>query len=294
MTIQNLTSLVNALRAETRYAGITPETLGSLLQNIVDTMADFDPSSSIQSVTSLNSAIQLLVEDVKLDNYKTYTFTQGAWKPSGSQTSKLYLHVFFKKKTISSILVNLPATSSSTPAVAKSDIRHIQCQTNGDDLIVKGASELVAAGYSIFLFRYTVKSNRQRHGAEKYHGPKKRGWHQYTNYALGKCLNKDVIQFRVFDREHGIVEDKYTGDASNLVNINIVKKVGELIRVNVGFGKKTLDVTKRHRFKFGIGFAKPQKRYGFDFSTLVTNIAPFHVYVNYIEQENRTDVHYCL
>lgn len=71
MTIENLTSLVNALRAETRYAAITPETLSSLLQNIVDTMVDLDHSSSIQSVTSLNSAIQLLVEDVKLDNYKT-------------------------------------------------------------------------------------------------------------------------------------------------------------------------------------------------------------------------------
>ena len=71
MTIENLTSLVNALRAETRYAAITPETLSSLLQNIVYTMVDLDHSSSIQSVTSLNSAIQLLVEDVKLDNYKT-------------------------------------------------------------------------------------------------------------------------------------------------------------------------------------------------------------------------------
>lgn len=56
------------------YASITPETLGSLLQNIVDTMAELNPTSSVSSVSSLNKAIQLLVEDVKLDCYNTYTY----------------------------------------------------------------------------------------------------------------------------------------------------------------------------------------------------------------------------
>lgn len=74
MTIEKHTSLVNALCSEIRYASIAPETLGSLLQNIVDTMAELNPTSSVSSVSSLNKAIQLLVEDVKLDCYNTYTY----------------------------------------------------------------------------------------------------------------------------------------------------------------------------------------------------------------------------
>lgn len=74
MTIEKHTSLVNALCSEIRYASITPETLGSLLQNIVDTMAELNPTSSVRSVSSLDKAIQLLVEDVKLDCYNTYTY----------------------------------------------------------------------------------------------------------------------------------------------------------------------------------------------------------------------------
>lgn len=74
MTIEKHTSLVNALCSEIRYASITPETLGCLLQNIVDTMAELNPTSSVSSVSSLNKAIQLLVEDVKLDCYNTYTY----------------------------------------------------------------------------------------------------------------------------------------------------------------------------------------------------------------------------
>lgn len=74
MTIEKHTSFVNALCSEIRYASITPETLGSLLQNIVDTMAELNPTSSVSSVSSFNKAIQLLVEDVKLDCYNTYTY----------------------------------------------------------------------------------------------------------------------------------------------------------------------------------------------------------------------------
>ena len=50
MDISNLTSLINALRAETQEDSITPESLGALLQRIVDVLGDAASDFTVQQL----------------------------------------------------------------------------------------------------------------------------------------------------------------------------------------------------------------------------------------------------
>ena len=53
MDISNLTSLINALRAETQEDSITPESLGALLQRIVDVLGDAASDFTMQQFVCL-------------------------------------------------------------------------------------------------------------------------------------------------------------------------------------------------------------------------------------------------
>ena len=50
MDISNLTSLINALRAETQEDSITPESLGALLQKIVDVLGSAASNLTVQQL----------------------------------------------------------------------------------------------------------------------------------------------------------------------------------------------------------------------------------------------------
>ena len=58
MDISNLTALVTVLRAETAYAAITPESLGSLLQKIVDVIAGASSDNELHNIKNWSEAIK--------------------------------------------------------------------------------------------------------------------------------------------------------------------------------------------------------------------------------------------
>lgn len=59
MDISNLTSLINALRAETQEDSITPESLGALLQRIVDVLGDAASDFTVQQLEQWQHIIQM-------------------------------------------------------------------------------------------------------------------------------------------------------------------------------------------------------------------------------------------
>ena len=356
MDVQNLSSLISALRAETSAAALTPESIGALLQKIVDVLAlaaeqtdlalveqwksllqnigfvnvGIAPGSadgnnvflsekrlslsngstyreqdsvllqqastaragimSAQHVKDINalksyvgdvspelerlsSVLSSLVLGIKIDGYPVYTYSNG-FVPLGDKSDKLYLHVFFKNNTVSSSVIALPATGGNGV--------HLTCNTSGGVLYVNHALELMTAGYKPYIFRYTLKRNKVKDpdGIKKFiHGPKKHGWHMFHSESMVKVFSgsKEVL-FNQFDEE-GCLTDVYRNNPSNLVKVSLKYKDDKICSVRVGFGKKTIEAINGRRFKFGIAFAKNDQKEGFDYSSLITNIAPFYVYV---------------
>ena len=60
--------------------------------------------------------------------------------------------------------------------------------------------------------------------------------------------------------------------------------------MKVGYGKRTIQAINGRRFKFGIAFANGVWAHGFDYSSLVTNIAPFYVNVHPYDDLSTYDV----
>lgn len=220
MAVENLTSLISALRSETASASITPERLGSLLQKMVDAIV-----------------------------------------------------------TISGGGIN------------------IVCETVDDELRVKGASALAEAGFVPVIFRYSCKSNHltnYKDKVKKYHGPKKRGWHILFSTKFAQVDAKDTIVFSGRGNK-GDLTLVYTHSPWNLLSISTSQdENGQVESVKVGWGKRTIRAEKGRRFKFGIGFAKPNPEHVFNPKDLVTNIAPFLVYVRADILHGNTEVYFCI
>lgn len=219
MAVQSLTSLISAFRAETAYASINPERLGSILQKIVDAI-----------------------------------------------------------KTTSGDRIN------------------ITCDTIDDELHVKGASALVEAGFVPVIFRYSLKSNHltDYKTKKKYHGPKRRGWNMMFSTEFAKVESSDRISFSGRTAK-GELTKVYSQDPWNLVNVRLdTDRNGYVQSLKVGWGKRTIHAEKGRRFKYGIGFVKPNINHTFNPKDLVTNIAPFMLYVRAELQQGKAYVGYCI
>ena len=364
MDVQNLSSLISALRAETSAAALTPESIGALLQKIVDVLAlaaeqtdlalveqwksllqnigfvnvGIAPGSAdgnnvflsekrlslsngstyreqdsvllqqastaragimgaqhVKDINALKSAVgefapelerlssvlSSLVVGVKIDGYTSYKFSNG-FVPNGSPSDSIYIHVFFKNNTVSSSLV-----------YHKKEIWHLNCYTSDGVLYINNGTELLNSGYVPYLFRYTLKRNRLKDpdGVKKYiRGPKKRGWHVFHSHNIIRVSPYNNSVSFDFINDKGELGGFYKTHPVNLVRVRMKYKDNKLFSMKVGYGKRTIQAINGRRFKFGIAFANGVWAHGFDYSSLVTNIAPFYVNVHPYDDLSTYDV----
>lgn len=173
---------------------------------------------------------------------------------------------------------------------------NITCETVDDELRVRGASALVEAGFVPVIFRYSLKSNHltDYRDKKKYHGPKKRGWNLMFSTEFAKVEGKDTITFSGRG-DKGNLTFVYSSTPWNLVNVRLTKNsLGYVQSLKVGWGKRTIHAEKGRRFKFGIGFAKRNADNSFDPKNLVTNIAPFMLYVRAEINRGKAFVGFCI
>lgn len=373
MDVQNLSSLITAFRAETSTAALTPESIGALLQKIVDVLAlaseqtdlalierwkamlqnsgfvnigispGYADSKSLylsekrlsladgsaytepdsillqqasteragimgtQHVKDINalkstisemspelerfySQLSYLVLDVKVNRYSSYKYSNG-FTPSGSQTENLYLHVFFKNNSISSSKINMPDIDVNTR------LWHLTCNTHGGVLYLNHGYDLIKLGYKPYIFRWTLKRNKIKDPdkIKKYiRGPKKHGWHMFHSQQIVKVDSYDSsVYFSRIDSE-GQLSSYYETHPGSLMTVDFRYKDSEIYTLRVGFGKKTIEAINGRRFKFGIAFANSTFKEGFDYSSLVTNIAPFYVHVRLNDRKDGYDTEFCL
>ena len=366
MDVQNLSSLISALRAETSAAALTPESIGALLQKIVDVLAlaseqtdlalverwkallqnvgfvnlgitpgsndgnnvylsekrmsladgsvykntdsvllqqastaragimgaqhvkDINAMKSALSDTStelnrLSSELSSLVLGVKIDRYSSYKYSNG-FSPVGTWSDNLYLHVFFKNNTVSTSLI-----------YPRKNWWYLTCNIVGGVLYLNHASDLLNAGYVPYLFRYSFKRNKLKDpdGVKKFiRGPKRRGWHMMHSKNIIRVSPYDnSVSFDFIDNK-GKLGGFYKTHPVNLVRVRMCMNFpdSKLSSLKVGYGKRTFEAINGRRLKFGIAFADNSLAEWFDYSSLVTNIAPFYVHVHPFDDMSTYDV----
>lgn len=331
MDVTNLTSLVTALRAETAYAAITPESLGGLLQKIVDAIGKTSSDDDMKVVQNWKAALQQITHVItsaeqgtadRNNIYLTATLAslatgatgvstdailirQATTERAGAMRAQQVIDLNTCKSDIKNLqsgvtalekkVENLPTSgsSSSSSAVAY----RIVADVRDDVLYIRGASKLIAAGYKPFIFRYSVKRNRHtnKQTGQHFRGPKRRGWHMFYGEKAAKVNSDESIGFANMDY-NGKPTSNYGTSVWNIFSLacHYDEDTGDTDKIKVGWGKKTIDATKGRRFKMGIAFAPQQKKQGFDNGTLVTNIAEFHALVQVHKLTGKPMVSLCL
>ena len=220
MKDETITALITALRSETAAGAITPESLGSLLQKIVDAI----PSSGVKNALPVSPRYKI--------------------------TAEVYDKALYIRGDIETIL---------------------------------------EAGYTPYLFRYSVKHNRYKDKAHNTvtYSPNRKGWNPFFRYGKISVGHDGLVT--IYGHHNGEIDYSEKGTSASLlfdkIHCKYYEETGRCYCVNVPFGRKMVNSYYGHRFRYAIGFAPAQTGVRFDFSTLVTNLAAFHVYVTFDWEE---------
>lgn len=187
--------------------------------------------------------------------------------------------VFDAKNDIDNLRNQIKTTKENIANHEQDDYTHIETVARNGTITVPGAAGLVGRGLIPLIFRCTISQSRRtpdENGKREYMD-KKHGWH--VHYGEDKIKFKNETMMIRDDRKDSSTKDEYFTDASTLFHFP-KKHI-------VGYGKRTYDLNKGHRFKFAVAFAKaPDFKGNFNFSCLRTNLATFRVFA-----VTRTDEH---
>ena len=187
--------------------------------------------------------------------------------------------VFDAKNDIDNLRNQIKTTKENLATHEQDDYTHIETVARNGTITVPGAAGLVGRGLIPLIFRCTISQSRRtpdENGKREYMD-KKHGWH--VHYGEDKIKFKNETMMIRDDRKDSSTKDEYFTDASTLFHFP-KKHI-------VGYGKRTYDLNKGHRFKFAVAFAKaPDFKGNFNFSCLRTNLATFRVFA-----VTRTDEH---
>ena len=187
--------------------------------------------------------------------------------------------VFDAKNDIDNLRNQIKTTKENLATHEQDDYTHIETVARNGTITVPGAAGLVGRGLIPLIFRCTISQSRRtpdENGRREYMD-KKHGWH--VHYGEDKIKFKNETMMIRDDRKDSSTKDEYFTDASTLFHFP-KKHI-------VGYGKRTYDLNKGHRFKFAVAFAKaPDFKGNFNFSCLRTNLATFRVFA-----VTRTDEH---
>ena len=324
MDVTNLTSLINALRAETAYAAITPESLGSLLLKMAEAIGQSSSNNDVTPIRNWKTAIQKINEVItsfeqgstdrnniylstqlaNLANGETATLAdaivikQATTERAGAMRAQQVIDLNGCKSDIKTLQKDMAALSNQSNQSNQGGTFNIVCYAKGNNLYVTHARELIKAGYEPFLFRYSSKRNRLTNyrdpDADAYHGPRKKGWNILYGEDVIRIDADDSVLFSQFSETHKPTS-QYNNDVRGVMCVGVyLDDNDDAEEVDVAWGQRMVKCAYGHRFKFGIGFAPHQPTRRFNMESLVTNIAPFHVYVGINRRTKKCEVNLSL
>lgn len=187
--------------------------------------------------------------------------------------------VFDAKNEIDNLRNQIKTTKENLATHEQDDYTHIETVARNGTITVPGAAGLVGRGLIPLIFRCTISQSRKSPDTDgkRAYMDKKHGWH--VHYGEDKIKFKNETMMIRDDRKDSPTKDEYFSDATTLFHFP-KKHIA-------GYGKRTYDLNKGHRFKFAVAFAKaPDFKGNFNFSCLRTNLATFRVFA-----VTRTDGH---
>ena len=258
----SLTDLITAFRRSSQAQSVSPETVGSILQKIVDILATAGTEADVTIVQQWHEALKAAqpaltsLSQGKSDrnhvylnskrvnlytgavtDYNDIQIQQATTERAGAMRAQQVIDLNAAKKSVGEIerqiatinsLLQISSGESLASVVYK--VSQISCHVVDGELKIRGATQLVKDGYIPYLFRYTGKRNQYKHVAEGESKPKKKycartkGWNLYgSRYTVN--LHDQTLTFSTNAKvEYCNPAQAYSTAASILVSNHVNKK----------------------------------------------------------------------
>lgn len=292
--VTTLTNLITQFRNTTNANSVSPETVGSILQKIVDILATAGTQANLDIINKWHEALKsaapaltalsqgnadrnhiyLAARSVNL-----YTGTQSTLTPiqiqqatterAGAMRAQQVVDLNAARRDVADIKKQI-ATINSLLGVGTADnlykASQISCQVINGALHLLGAQTLTAAGYVPYLFRrvrkrnpFKLKGATPEQLARKY-CPVKKGWAVFgSRYSVR--VSDGVVEFSTNSHQSYCCKATgYTSSPTALVSRH-VRKDGS---ISFGLGRSSVSLAdpknpkkqRMIRLVFGLGFAK--------------------------------------
>jgi len=155
---------------------------------------------------------------------------------------------------------------------------------NGSLYLRGGYEKFLNDGFTPYIFRHSTKRNKLTISktGDKVYGPKRKGWNRFFNKNKIQ-VNSDGLVL-IFKHTSELLSSYVAStEASMLINEPLLELDNwrNCISLRVAHGRKMIECKHGARLTFAIAFAPEQKSVKFDYSTIVSNLAIFHVYVSF-------------
>ena len=254
--IKDLSAAIAQFRQLQSKDAITPESLGALLQQIVDAIAESDHPH--ETVTGIDSASLLTLIDSKIN--PVAATLQG---------------------TIASLTDKDEDSDDSAPPALQAN-GQVAVEVVDGRLCVWGAHKMLDAGYVPYLFRCTKKRNRDRiHDPVKF-GPTTNGWHLYGSKESVKIQECQVYFSTNPGKSFHLPAQGWARECATIMHVHIDTEGRKSVpwgRSCVKLYNKKTGKKRMVKLRFAIGFAKPVEHGALKVGTLNlrSNLAEFSV-----------------
>lgn len=269
-----------------RYITIPPATTsraGTMSTQHVNAL-----DSCTTSITTIQSTITTLNSALTTFNTRLNA-TQNALSSQTTSVNSNTLNITTLKSSVNSLqsqLRTLQANFNTFASIKQTSMVWIECSVKEGCIYIDGANQLINAGLTPVIFRYSNRSSRTFLDVERDtrdYLPERHGWNRfYDNYKLQVDEN-DLFSFR--DEEILITEHRkeYSYKPNVLFSKETVLRDdnNKINKIFIYFGKTAYNVLRhQRRFRFAIAFYKKTTDDPiFHFSSLRTNLAEFYVAV---------------
>lgn len=316
---QSLTDIITEFRALQSKDAVSPESLGYILQRIVDLLSTAGTSETVEKIQSLldgfKAAEQAIVDISKssgrhLDdivcNLKTVNLATGEVSESyktiiskataasaGAMTAKHVMSLIDLKDKYS-VLQNLLSelqieidTLKTAQNNFYSGIVPISLSIEGGNLFVRGADKLIEAGCIPYLFRNTRKRSRFGNTQIKKYCKPRKGWNLYGSCYTVKLDDTKLLFNSNPKNQYSLPAVSYSANPETIVSVHTNEKGIQTFawgRSCVSLVDKN-SISGNHRMiklRFAIGFAPVQKpgRARITIANLVSTLAEFSIIYN--------------
>lgn len=253
MDVTSLKALNESFRSITQSNSISPDTVATLLNRIIEMLGTAKSESEVVNMLSnyvtkagLSSSLsgyvtsvalsslfynkaqinKLLTEYVSLDKLEETTYLKGKLdKMFLALAHKSDLENFYTKSQVTNLLAKYASLAQLKQLETKvnaysgssggGSTAQISCFVDGDKLYVRGAEVLIAQGYTPYIFRYVRKHNRYRLENDKsVYSPMRKGWQVFENDKKIRIDSNNLLHVQTNETNYSYKPDMLIGKYS--------------------------------------------------------------------------------